>query len=241
MELKTVESGRPSKSGKFYGPHLGVVAIIFVTLFVSSLIVLGVLIKGPSFPKPEWSEVDIKNYFNQFGSVIRIISFLQFSSAIPLGIFTATITSRLKFQGINAAGVNIALFGGFTASILLALSGLTNWVLSQPAIAIAGSPVRAFQLFGFATGGVGHDVAFGLLLAGVSITSGFARLIPRWLVGLGIITAACAELSSLSLVFPVLYFFIPLGRFPGFIWMISVGFSSRHPASSKKATRGEIN
>lgn len=233
MENKTAESTGTSKGDSHYGPHLGIVAIVFVTLFVSSLIISGVGTNGASLPRPDWSEDFVRNYFNQFGSVVRIISFLQFSSAIPLGIFTATVTSRLKFLGIKAAGVNIALFGGFTASIFLAVSGLISWVMSQPAMATTGSPIRAFQLFGFATGGVGHDVAFGLLLAGVSVTSGFARLIPRWLVWLGIITAAFAELSSLSLVFPGLSFFIPLGRFPGFIWMIGVGFTL---STSKKLT-----
>jgi hypothetical protein len=225
MEFKTVVSTGPSVRDKHYGPHLGIVAIIFVALFVSSLIVLGVLTNGASFPTPDWPEDLVRNYFNQFGSVVRIISFLQFSSAIPLGIFTAAVTSRLKFQGITGAGVNIALLGGFASSIFLAVSGLTGWVLSQPGIAASGNPIRAFQLFAFATGGVGHVAALGLLLAGISVTSGFAKLIPRWLVWLGIITAAFAELSSLSLVFPNLTFLIPLGRFPGFIWIIGTGFT----------------
>ena len=214
-----------SKGDKHYGPHLGIVAIIFVALFVSSLFVLGVLTNGATFPTPDWPEDLVRNYFNQFGSVVRIISFLQFSSAIPLGIFAAAVTSRLKFQGINAAGVNIAQFGGFASSVFLAISGLSGWVLSQPGIAASGNPVRTLQLFGFATGGVGHVVALGLLLAGVSVTAGFAKLIPRWLIWLGIITAAFAEFSSLNLVFPSLIFFIPLGRFPAFIWIIGTGFS----------------
>lgn len=237
MEFKTVESTGPSKRDKHYGPHLGIVAIVFVALFVSSLIVLGIMTNGASFPTPDWPEDLVRNYFNQFGSVVRIISFLQFGSAIPLGIFTATVTSRLKFLGINAAGVNIAQFGGFASSVFLAVSGLIGWVLSQPAIAVAGNSIRAFQLFGFATGGVGHVVALGLLLAGVSVTSGFAKLIPRWLVWLGIITAAFAEFSSLNLVFPGLIFFIPLGRFPAFIWMIGVGFTLH---TSKKLAPSQI-
>jgi hypothetical protein len=213
-----------SNGDKHHGPHLGIVSIVFVALFVGSLIVLGVLTKGVFYPRSEWPENLVKDYFNQFGPVVRIISFLQFGAAIPLGIFTATITSRLKFLGINAAGVNIALLGGFVSSVFLAVSGLTGWVLSQPAMASAGSAIRAFQLLGFATGGVGHVTTFGLLMAGISVTCGFTRLIPRWLVWMGIITAVFAELSSLSLVFPSLTFFIPLGRFPGFIWMIGVGF-----------------
>ena len=223
MEIKTAESGGTSKVHRHYGPHLGILSIVFVALFVSSLIISGVLTNG--FPRPDWPEDLVRDYFNQFGSVVRIISFLQFSSAIPLGIFTAGVTSRLKFQGINAAGLNIALFGGFASSVFMAVSGLIAWVISQPAMVMAGSPIRAFQLLGFATGGVGQVVTFGLLLAGISVTSGFARLMPRWLVWLGILTAAFAELSSLSLVFPSLNFFIPLGRFPGFIWIIGAGFS----------------
>ncbi|HXB31132.1 MAG TPA: hypothetical protein VNW49_14990 [Puia sp.] len=222
-----------SNGEKHYGPHLGVLAIVFVSLFVGSLVILGVLTKGVFYPRPDWQEDLVKDYFNRFGPLVRIISFLQFGAAIPLGIFTATITSRLKFLGINAAGVNIAQFGGFASSVFLAISGLTGWVLSQPALTAAGNPIRAFQLFGFATGGVGHVTALGLLLAGISVTSGFARLIPRWLVWLGIITAVFAELSSLSLVFPNLTFFIPLGRFPGFIWMIGIGFTL---TKSKKLT-----
>ena len=222
-----------SNGEKHHGPHPGIVAIVFVSLFVSSLIVLGVLSKGTFYPRPDWPENLVKDYFNQFGPVVCVISFLQFGAAIPLGIFTATVTSRLKFLGINAAGATIAMFGGFASSVFLAVSALTGWLLSQPAIATAGNPIRAFQLFGFATGGVGHVTALGLLMAGVSVTCGFARLIPRWLVWLGIITAAFAELSSLSLVFPNLTFLIPLGRFPGFIWMTGVGFTL---SKSKKVT-----
>jgi hypothetical protein len=214
-----------SNGNKHHGPHLGILSIVFVALFIGSLIVLGVLTKGVFYPRPDWPEDLVKDYFNRFGPVVRIISFLQFGAAIPLGIFTATIYSRLKFLGINAAGATIAMFGGFASSVFLAVSALTGWVLSQPAIASADNPIRAFQLFGFATGGAGHVTTLGLLLAGVSVTCGFARLIPRWLIWLGIITAAFAELSSLSLVFPNLTFFIPLGRFPGFIWMIGVGFT----------------
>jgi hypothetical protein len=42
-------------------------------------------------------------------------------------------------------------------------------------------------------------VAFGLLTAGVSVTSHFFGLLPRWQVWFGIGIAAAGELSSLSL------------------------------------------
>jgi hypothetical protein len=50
------------------------------------------------------------------------------------------------------------------------------------------------------------------------------KLLPKWLVVLGMLLALCGELSWLSLVIPKLLFLIPLTRFPGFIWLIVVGF-----------------
>jgi hypothetical protein len=39
-------------------------------------------------------------------------AFLEFGAAIPLGIFTATMVSRLQFLGVRAAGAQIGFFGG---------------------------------------------------------------------------------------------------------------------------------
>ena len=66
----------------------------------------------------------------------------------------------------------------------------------------------------------------GLLLAGVSVTAAFMKLLPRWIIVLGLILAVAGELSWLHLAFfPKLLFLIPLVRFPGFIWLVAVGFS----------------
>jgi hypothetical protein len=207
------------------GPSLGALGVVFVSLFVASLVVTGVMTAGAHFPTPYEPVASAQDYFSRYADVIRIAVFLQFGAAIPLGIFTATVTSRLKFLGVRVAGVEIALFGGFAASIFLALSALAGWVLSQPGMATEAGALRALQLFGFATGGPGHVVALGLLLAGVSVPSAFARLIPRWLVWLGLTVAAICELSALSLVFPMAGILLPLGRFPAFIWLIGAGFT----------------
>lgn len=66
-----------------------------------------------------------------------------------------------------------------------------------------------------------------LFLAGlspVSVTSGFAKLLPKWIVVLGIIIALAGELSWLDILFPKALFLIPFTRFPGFLWMIAAGF-----------------
>src|SRR5262249_31819730 len=102
-------------------PSLGALGVIFVVLFAASLVGTGVMTGGAHFPTPYEPVALAQSYFSRSADVIRIAAFLQFGAAIPLGIFTATVTSRLKFLGMRVAGADIALFGGFAASIFLAL------------------------------------------------------------------------------------------------------------------------
>jgi hypothetical protein len=223
------------------GPSLGALGVVFVSLFASSLVVTVAMTGGARFPTPYEPVALAQDYFSRYADAIRIAAFLQFGAAIPLGIFTATVTSRLKFLGIRAAGTDIALFGGFAASIFLVLSAGAGWALTQPGMAAEAGALRALQLFGFATGGPGHVVTLGLLLAGVSVPSAFAKLIPRWLVWLGLIVAATCELSALSLVFPMAGILLPLGRFPSFIWLIGAGFTMSKSRGRRETEVGPAN
>ncbi len=65
----------------------------------------------------------------------------------------------------------------------------------------------------------------GLFMAGVSVPCAFLRLLPKWVIVLGMILAVTGELSWFHLVSPKTLFLIPLVRFPGFIWLIAVGFA----------------
>jgi hypothetical protein len=85
----------PSTGVRHRGPSLLAVAIVFMTLFVSSLVISAAMAGTDA---------------------ARVGAFLQFGSAIPLGIFTATAVSRIQFLGVNAAGTSIALFGGLGAA-----------------------------------------------------------------------------------------------------------------------------
>ena len=151
-------------------------------------------------------------------------AFFQFGSAIPLGLYFVNVVSRLHFLGIKAAGSYIALFGGLMVAINQALSSLILWVMSYPDMAQDTSIIRALYYMVFAMGGVGFSVPLGIFIAGVSVTAGFAKLLPKWLVWCGLVLALCGVLSWLSLIFPQLLILVPLTRFPGFIWLIITGF-----------------
>jgi hypothetical protein len=215
-----------SRQGNVHpSPPLGILAIVFTVLFNAGLyFVISFSANAPHFPGP-WESADvITTYFQGHPGAVLMCAFFQFGSAVPLGLYTATVVSRLQFLGVRAAGVYIALFGGLMTAFNLALSALVLWVMAYPGIAQEVSALRALYYVVFAVGGVGYSVPLGLLIAGVSVPAGFMKLLPKWLVVFGLLLGVCGELSWFSLVFPKLLFLIPLTRFPGFIWLIIAGF-----------------
>ncbi len=209
-------------SRRFAGPPLLPLAVIHVLLFAASVIAGAILRHGPGFTNPYGPIEDARRFFAANPQALRWSAFFFFGSAVPLGIYTATIVSRLRFLGVRATGTYIALFGGFAAALALAVSALCSWVLSVPEVNSSVATLRLMQFLSFLAGGVAFAVGFGLLAAGVSVTSFFARLLPRWLVWFGLLIALAGELSSISLVAYPMTFALPVTRFGGFIWLIAV-------------------
>jgi hypothetical protein len=233
----------PLQSGVSHpGPPLALPGFIFLGLFAGSLVAGAILTGGGPPPIPFGASDESLRYFVNHATAVRMAAFLQFGAAIPLGIFTATVVSRFHFLGVDVAGVTIALFGGLSASFFLAASGLSQWVLSSPGVADVTANARVLQLLVFATGGPGHVVPLGLLLAGVSITGGLTRLLPRWLMWFGVVLAIVAELSTLTLISERAAVFLPLARFPAFIWILCVAFAlpSRRESSGGTSLRGAV-
>jgi hypothetical protein len=213
------ENSTPIPEARHRSPSLGAVSIVYTLLFLGSLAVMFLLAGS----------------FREHGTALRLVAFLQFGAAVPLGVYAATAASRLQFLGVNVAGVVIALFGGVAASVFAAISALFEWALAQPGIATDGAATRILHIMTFTTGGVGFVATFGLLVAGVSVICLFTKFLPRWLVWLGLVVAALAELSSFSLIFPQVAFLLPMSRFPGLIWLIGAGL--KLPRSRAEAQR----
>jgi hypothetical protein len=205
------------------GPSLLALALVY-TLLVAASIISGLLLKhGVAVVNPYSSGEESRRFFAENPTALRVAAFFSFGSSVPLGIYAATVVSRLRFLGVRAAGSYIALFGGFAASFALTVSALCAWVLAVPEVSASLAASRVLHFMTLLFGGVSFAVAFGLLAAGVSITSYFFRLLPRWLVWFGILIAAAGELSSLSLLTLWAAPMIPIVRFAGFIWLIAVG------------------
>lgn len=205
---------------RFRGPSIVLLASIHIVLFVASLVAGSVLRHGASFVTPFAPAEQLRTFVARSPMAVRVSSFFLFGSAVPFGIFAVTTVSRLRFMGVRAAGTNITLLGGLVATIALFFSSIAGWILSVPEVSDSVAVVKALDFVSFLCGGVLYAIGFGLLAAGISVTSHFMRLLPRWLTVLGIVLAITGELSWLSLIAYPANFFIPITRFVGFIWML---------------------
>ena len=214
------------------GPPLPLVMGASAALFVASLAVGG-LLAGGSLPSPFAPAPDRLAYFARNADAVRASGALQFAAAIPLAIFAASLHARLQHLGVRVAGAGIALAGGVLASGFLALSGLLQCALARRDAVGESSLVLALQDLVFLTGGPGHVVPLGLLVAGVAVPGLLRRLLPRPLAAAGLAVAAVAELSTLSLLWTEAVPLLPLARFPALLWLLVVAFAL--PATRRRA------
>lgn len=227
---------------RFRGPSIILLAVVHILLFAAGLVAGSVLRHGAAYVTPFAPAEQVRLFFAQAPMAARLSSFFLFGSAIPFGIFAVTTVSRLRYMGVRAAGTNIALFGGIAATLALFLSGMAGWILSVPEVVASAPVVKAISFLSFLCGGVFYAIGFGLLAAGVSVTSYFMRLLPRWITMLGILLAITGELSWFSLIAYPANFFIPFTRFVGFIWMVLAavaltrGRKTIQPASTSAAS-----
>lgn len=203
------------------GPPLALLAAISLLLLVAGIATSAAL--GGVFPSPFGDAAAIRQYFAEQSDAVRAAGFFAFASAVPLAIYAATASSRLRTLGVTAPGATIALAGGLISSAMLSLSGLVQWVLSRPAVITDVPLVRALQDLSFLTGGVAHVVFLGLLIAGVAVPALLLKLLPRPLAVTGLVIAVVAELATVSLIWPSASVLLPVARFPGLVWLVAAG------------------
>lgn len=208
------------------GPPLGWLAVVSLGLLVAGLISSAAL--GGPVPSQFDSAASIQHYFLAHPGAVKASGTLAFASSVPLAIYAATASARLRQLGVTAPGATIALAGGLLSAGALGLSGLLQWTLSRPAVRGDAALVRALHDMSFLTGGPAHIVALGLLIAGIAVPSLILGLLPRALAWAGLVIATIAELGALVLIWPSLALVLPIARFPGLIWLIVAGFLLPH-------------
>src|SRR5258705_6629393 len=92
------------------GPPLALLAAISLALLLAGL-VIGVALAGGVMPLPYGSATAIQDYVAGHHAAVVAIAVGTFGSSIPLAIYAATASARLRQLGITAPGATIALAG----------------------------------------------------------------------------------------------------------------------------------
>jgi hypothetical protein len=217
------------------GPPLGLLAVISTGLLLLGIVASAAL--GGVVPSPYGAAGVIREYFTSQSDAVHVDGVLVFASSVPLAIYAATASARLRQLGVTAPGATIALAGGLLAAAALAASGLLLWTVSRPAVRDEEPLVRALHDLAFLAGGPAHVVFLGLLVAGIAVPALMLRLVPGPLAWAGLVLAALAEVTTLALVWPGLGLLVPLVRFPALAWLIAVGFALPHRLRSRPNAR----
>ncbi len=209
-------------------PSLLSLAAVYTLLVIASVAAIAFLrrdtaLSGMVALNPFGPAEVARNFFAANPEAIRVSAFFCFASAIPLAMYTATIVARLQLLGSRHAGAYTAFAGGLVASGGLAAAGLFLWVLSVPEASASVPVARALHFLVFLCGGPAFAVGLGLLAGGVSVSGHFARLLPEWVVWLGLVIAAAGALSAFGLLSLPMTVAIPVTRVGGFGWLLAAG------------------
>ncbi len=214
-------TGRVRTHGRQGGPPLLLLALISVGLLLGGL-VIGIALGGV-MPLPYGPAIAVRQYIAAQPVAVQVIATAAFASSVPLAIYAATASARLRQLGVTAPGATIALTGGTLAAGALGLTGLLGWTLSRPDVSTDPALVRAVYYLVFLVGGPGHIVALGLLVAGMAVPSLILGLTPRPVAWVGLAIAALAELATLVLVWPELGVILPIARISALTWLVVAG------------------
>ena len=200
---------------------MAVVAAICMGLLFGGL-AIGVALGGV-MPLPYGPVAAVAQYVRAEPVAVQVIAVAVFGSSVPLAVYAAAASARLRQLGVAAPAATIALTGGILAAGALGLTGLVAWTLSRPEVSGDTALVRTLYYLVFLVGGAGHIVALGLLVAGIAVPSLSLGLLPRALAWAGLTIAGLSELTTLVLFWPVLGPILPVARVAALAWLVVAG------------------
>jgi hypothetical protein len=203
------------------GPPLPIVAAVSTALLLAGYLSSAIAAHAPGLSLSS-SGAALDHYLTH-SAAIRAAAALTFASAIPLAIYAATVSARLRNLGIRAPGASIALTGGTLASGLLAVASCSQWLLSVGTIAPTNVLPRAFVDLYLLLAGPGRLVCLGLLLAGIAVPAAFTNMLPRPIVATGLVLAAVDEILFLNVVFESLSVVCVAAGLASMAWLVIAG------------------
>ncbi|GAB3433804.1 hypothetical protein [Actinophytocola sediminis] len=188
---------------------------LFVVLWLAGMVVQDM--SGADSPRPTDDMATVAGHLRDGASHMERSGGLQILAAVALLWFAAVLAGNLRRSTNPAAKPELALVGGIAAAVTLMVSATSS-------IAFAGTDLvdedafaqLSYQLT-FWLGGPIHVAGLGLLI--VAAASGLT--LPKWLNIAGLVIGTIGLLSSLSPIVYPLVAFTPIGRFLGFLWLLT--------------------
>jgi hypothetical protein len=178
---------------------------------------------GGVMPLPYGPMSAVVVYVHAEPVAVQVIATAAFASSVPLTIYAAMASARLRQLGATRPPAAIALTGGTLAAGALGLTALLGWTLSRPEVSADAALVRAIYFLVFLVGSPGHLVALGLLVAGIAVPGRALGLMPRPVAWAGLVIAALAEVTTLVLAWPELGVILPIARVAALVWLVVAG------------------
>jgi hypothetical protein len=235
MVLAMTQTSETTRRPGDRGPHPGILALVSLALLVGGLVIAGSMSGGDALRSPYGSTATVVARISAHHDAVRVLAFFQLGSAVPLGIYTATVYARQLRLGVRVPGPVIGLVGGIVAVTSLFTSAFSTYVESRPEITGDAVLTHALAFLAFVAGGPAYAVGLGLLIAGAAVPAFILRLVPRWLAALGLVLAVIGELAWFSMLVEPMQLLIPVTRFGGAVWLVLLGFRlphSRHDVPS---------
>src|SRR5689334_17937091 len=186
---------------------------------------------------PWSSDGDAKAYFadSHTHRVLVATGFFQALSAVALLVFVGYVAAMVDQLDAGGALAGVARASGTVAAAFLLLTASGEWVLSRSSTLKDLRVARAVQDLVFVTGAGPHIAVLGIFVGVAATATLRTRAMPVWLSWFGVVVAGLSVLSILSLLAYFGTFFIPAGRFLGFIWFIGASVLLLRPATVGRA------
>jgi hypothetical protein len=219
--MNASSADRSARAGKHGGPLLVLLATACLVLLFGGLAIAVAL--GGTMPLPYGPLGPVLDYVRAEPVAVQAGAVGAFASSVPLAVYAATASARLRQLGASASAATVTLTAGTLAAAALGLTGLLAWTLSRPDVSADPALVRALYFQVFLVGGPGHIVALGLLVAGMAVPAQVLGLLPKPLAWAGLAIAVVAETATLVLVWPGLGVILPVARVSALLWLLVTG------------------
>jgi len=181
----------------------------------------GIAVSKVPFPRPGTDAADIRRYFGQRPSPLRVSAPGQLVSAVTLGRFTASVAGLARRSGSGPLQ-RMAIAGGAIASGSLAVAAAMGIGLAAGAAEKPDLAVRLHRRM-FLAGGTIHGGGLGLLLGALGVAGLRTGELPPPLAKAAIVAAVPNLLAPIAIAVPQAVYLVPAGRFPGLVVVSAAG------------------